>query len=166
MDDTEPTTDRAERRRQAQTRSSRHRELGNALALAGILAVVGIGTWLLFRDDGNDATEMDPTWLSYQNTPPYPDYTCGMTTVAGAATEVLRRYFGTDEVGYTLTIPAGITRTYTSLSQASAEVVDARVFGGMHFRTGCVDGVRHGEQVGRFAFQHELRPANKAPKNK
>ena len=35
--------------------------------------------------------------------------------------------------------------------------MDARVFGGMHFRTGCVHGVRHGEQVGRFVFQHELK---------
>jgi hypothetical protein len=116
-------------------------------------------------DDGNDATEMDPTWLSYQNTPPYPDYTCGLTTATGAATEVLRRYFGTDDIGYTLTTPAGITRTFTSLSQASADAVDARVFGGMHFRTSCVHGVRHGEQVGRFVFQHELRPANKAQRN-
>ena len=59
MDETEPITDRTERRRQAQTQGSRHRELGNALALVGILAVVGIGTWLLFRDDGNDATSVD-----------------------------------------------------------------------------------------------------------
>jgi hypothetical protein len=117
-------------------------------------------------DDGNPATTPDPTWLSYQNTPPYPDYTCGLTTAAGAATEVLRRYFGTDDIGYTFTTPAptSITRTFTSLSQASAEAVDARVFGGMHFRTGCVHGVRHGEQVGRFVFQHELRPVNSGRK--
>ena len=116
-------------------------------------------------DDGNPATTPDPTWLSYQNTPPYPDYTCGLTTATGAATEVLRRYFGTDDIGYTFTTPGGLTRSFTSLSQASAEAVDARVFGGMHFRTGCVHGVRHGEQVGRFVFQHELRPVNGARKN-
>ncbi len=115
-------------------------------------------------DDGNPATTPDPAWLSYQNTPPYPDYTCGLTTATGAATEVLRRYFGTDDVGYTFTTPTGITRTFTSLSQAAADAVDARVFGGMHFRTGCVQGVRHGEKVGRFVFEHELRPANSANK--
>lgn len=111
--------------------------------------------------DGNDATVPDASWLSYQNTPPYPDYTCGLTTVAGAATEVLRRYFGTDDIGYTLTTPGGITRTFTSLSQAAADAVDARVFGGMHFRAGCVRGVRQGEQVGRFVIQHTLRPLKK-----
>ena len=50
--------------------------------------------------------------------------------------EVLRRFFGTDDIAYTFTA-AGLTRSYASLSQAAAEAVDARVFGGMHFRTGC-----------------------------
>jgi hypothetical protein len=109
--------------------------------------------------DGNPNTAPNATWLSYQNTPPYPDYTCGLTTVAGAATEVLRRYFGTDEVGYTMTA-VGVTRTFATLSEATADAVDARVFGGMHFRTGCVQGVRHGSQVGRFVIQHALKPAN------
>ena len=86
--------------------------------------------------DGNPATDPDPGWLSYQPTPPYPDYTCGLTTNTGAAVEVLRRFFGTDDIAYTFTA-AGSTRSYSSLSQAAAEAVDARVFGGMHFRTGC-----------------------------
>jgi hypothetical protein len=107
--------------------------------------------------DGNPATEADPTWLSYQATPPYPDYTCGLTTNTGAAVEVLRRYFGSDDIGYTFTA-AGVTRSYASLSQAANEAVDARVFGGMHFRTGCVRGVTQGEQVGRFVFLHYLKP--------
>jgi hypothetical protein len=70
---------------------------------------------------------------------------------------VLRRYFGTDAIAYTFTA-AGITRSYGSLSQAAAESVDARVFGGIHFRTGCVQGVRQGEHVGRFVIQHTLKP--------
>lgn len=110
--------------------------------------------------DGNSATAPDGSWISYQNTPPYPDYTCGLTTGAGAATEVLRRYFDTDEIAYTFTAPppTNLTRSFTSLSQAAREAVDARVFGGMHFRSGCVRGVTMGEQVGRFVFQHSLRP--------
>jgi len=107
--------------------------------------------------DGNPATDADPSWLSYQPTPPYPDYTCGLTTNTGAAVEVLRQYFGTDAIAYTFTA-AGNTRSYSSLSEAAAEAVDARVFGGMHFRTGCVQGVRQGTQVGRFVIQHSLNP--------
>ncbi len=107
--------------------------------------------------DGNPDTAPDPDWSSHQLTPLYPDYTCGLTTQTGAAVEVLRRYFGTDDIGYTFTA-AGSTRSYNSLSQAAAEAVDARVFGGMHFRTGCVQGVRMGGHVGRFVIQHSLKP--------
>jgi hypothetical protein len=109
--------------------------------------------------DGNPATDPDPNWVSYQLTPAYPDYTCGLTNNTGAALEVLRRFFGTDDIAYTLTA-AGITRSYSSLSQAEAEAVDARVFGGMHFRTGCAVGIRQGEKVGRFVIQHALREIN------
>jgi hypothetical protein len=107
--------------------------------------------------DGNPATDGDPTWLPLLQTPPYPDYTCGLTTNAGTAVEVLRRYFGTDDIAYTFTA-AGSTRSYGSLSQAAAEAVDARVFAGIHFRTGCAQGVRQGEHVGRFVIQHFLKP--------
>jgi len=107
--------------------------------------------------DSNPATAPDPDWISYQNTPPYPDYTCGLTTITGAGLEVLRRYFRTDELPYSLTA-AGATRSFATLSQAEAEAVNARVFGGMHFRTGCVRGVIQGNQVGRFAIRHSLRP--------
>jgi len=108
--------------------------------------------------DGNPFTAVDADWLSYQNTPPYPDYTCGLTNNVGSGLAVLRSYFGTDKIGYTLTTPGGLTRSYKSLSQAGFESVDARVFGGMHFRTGCVRGLIQGGQVGRFAINHSLKP--------
>jgi hypothetical protein len=108
--------------------------------------------------DGNPHTAPDADWLSYQNTPPYPDYTCGLPNNVGSGLAVLRSYFGTDRIGYTLTTPGGITRSFKSLSQAGFEAVDARVFGGMHFRTGCVRGLIQGGQVGRYAFHHALRP--------
>jgi hypothetical protein len=130
-------------------------------------------TAIRFPDDGNAATTSDAGWTPLLVTPPYPDYTCGLTTAAGANTEVLRRFFGTDAVPYTLTInaaavtlpaplvslpPKAITRSFATLSEAAADAVDARVFAGIHFRTGCVQGVRHGEKVGRFVIQHWLRP--------
>ena len=125
------------------------------------------------QDDGNAATAPDAGWWSFMATPPYPDYPCGLTNASGAHTEVLRRYFGTDDIawGFTfdappvplpaplLPLPAKpITRTFLTLREAAAESVDARVFGGMHFREGCTKGVTQGEQVGRFVFQHALRP--------
>ena len=108
--------------------------------------------------DGNSATEVDPAWISYQNTPPYPDYTCGLPNNVGAGLEVLRRYFRTDYLPYTQTIPAGLTRSFARLAEADAEAVNARVYGGMHFRTGCERAKIQGRQVGRFVIQHSLRP--------
>jgi hypothetical protein len=117
--------------------------------------------------DGNARTASDPDWLPYLVTPPFPDYTCGLPTISGAATAVLRNYFRTDAVPYTLTVtiprpvplaPETLTRSYATLSQATAEAADARVFAGIHFRTGCVQGVRQGGKVGAFVFQNFLRP--------
>lgn len=115
-------------------------------------------TAIRWADDGNPDTESDPEWTSYITTPPYPDYTCGLPSTVGAGTEVIRDFFGTDEVAYTFTVPGIPPRSYTTLSQAADEAAMARVYGGIHFRTGCVSAVRFGEQVGRFVFNTRLRP--------
>jgi hypothetical protein len=118
-------------------------------------------TAIRWADDGNPATESDPNWTSYITTPPYPDYTCGLPSTVGAATEVWRDFFGTDEVPFTVTasaLPPAVTRSYTSLSAAADESASARVYGGIHFRTGCVNAVQLGEQVARFVFDTRLRP--------
>lgn len=107
--------------------------------------------------DGNPDTVADPGWLSYLTTPPYPDFPSGLCSHVGTTIEVLSGYFGTHELGFTATA-AGITRSYTNLRQAEADAVDARVFGGIHFRTADVYAVRMGEHVGRFVLQHALRP--------
>jgi len=125
------------------------------------------------QGDGNPATTANPDWTPFLATPPYPDYVCGLPIATGAATEAIRRYFGTDAVGWAMTVNAAavampnglpalpaksITRTYTSLSGAAAEAADARVYAGIHFRTGCKQGLTQGRQVGRFVFQHALKP--------
>lgn len=107
--------------------------------------------------DGNAATTPDPNWMPYIATPPYPDYTSGICTVTGAATEVLRRVLKTDRIVFSHTA-AGIPREFVSLSHADADAVDARVFSGIHFRTADRLGIVHGAQVGRFVFQHQLKP--------
>jgi hypothetical protein len=56
--------------------------------------------------------------------------------------------------------PESLTRSYTSLSQASTEAVNARVFTRIHFRDGCERGVKQGERVGRFVFGNNMGPVN------
>ncbi|MET0808062.1 MAG: vanadium-dependent haloperoxidase, partial [Pseudoxanthomonas sp.] len=113
-------------------------------------------TAIRWADDGNPRTQSDPSWTSYVTTPPYPDYPCGLPSIVGAGAQVLRSYFGNDRLPYTLAA-AGITRTYTRLSDTESDAVDARVYGGMHFRFGCEVGVEQSRRVAKFVYLTQLR---------
>jgi VCPO second helical-bundle domain len=130
-------------------------------------------TAIRWPDDGNPDTQSDATWRPFLVTPPYPDYPCALPSGTGAATSVLREFFGTDHVAFTVTFnapgvslpapmsalpPKTITRSFTTLSQAVAEAQSARIYAGLHFREGCVAGAHQGTQIGRFVIRHELRP--------
>lgn len=124
-------------------------------------------TAIRWDNDGNRYTRPDPGWTPYLVTPPYPDYPCGTPMLAGAATEILRDFFGTDRQRWTATsefpgqpgVPAGpVTRTYHSFSRAADETALARVYAGIHFGTGCHVGVDQGEKIARYAFKHLMRP--------
>jgi hypothetical protein len=111
--------------------------------------------------DGNDATAGDPTWETFMNTPPLPDYPSTHSVLGGAAAVVMSRFLGTDQVSFTMTSGppfAGITRSFTSLSQAQEENGDSRVYSGIHFRNSTVAGILQGEQIGRQAFAQYLQP--------
>lgn len=124
-------------------------------------------TAIRWNNDGNRYTRPDPDWTPYLVTPPYPDYPCGTPMLAGAATETLRDFFGTDRQRWTATsqfpgqpgVPAGpVTRTYHSFSRAADETAMARVYAGIHFGTGCHVGVDQGEKIARYGFEKLLRP--------
>ena len=129
-------------------------------------------TAIRWPDDGNPETQNDPNWRPFLVTPPYPDYPCALPSGTGAAASVLREFFGTDDIAFTVTFnapgvtlpapmpalpPKSITRIFSSLSQAVEEAQSARVYGGLHFREGCVAGARQGTQIGRFVAGQELR---------
>jgi len=111
--------------------------------------------------DGNDKTVADPDWSSLLNTPAIPDYTSTHSILGGAASDVLRRFFHTDDVPFTTRSGApfaGITRSFTSFSQAAIENGNSRIYAGIHFRSAVEDGIQQGNQVGRFVFTHALLP--------
>ncbi|HEY0662773.1 MAG TPA: vanadium-dependent haloperoxidase [Lysobacter sp.] len=117
-------------------------------------------TAIRWGEEGNPATSHSPedaTWTSYITTPGYPDYTCGLPTLVGASTGMLRAYFGTDDIAFAHTA-SGMTRQYASLSQAADEAISARVYGGIHFRTGCVRAVEQAEDVANFIHATQLKP--------
>ena len=115
--------------------------------------------------DGNRRTEGDPGWLPLINTPNYPDYTSGANNVTSAITRSLALFFGTDAITYSVTWvsvgappPTNTTRTYDSLSAAMDDVVNARVFEGIHFRFADTVARRTGKRAADWAFSHVMRP--------
>jgi len=113
--------------------------------------------------DGNDETAADPTWDSLLNTPNIPDYTSTHSVLGGAASRVLRRFFGTDNMPFTTTsgVPfAGITRSFAGFSDAARENGESRIYAGIHFRSAVEEGIAQGEKIGQFVFEHSLRAIN------
>lgn len=107
--------------------------------------------------DGNPDTEEDLVWNPLLPTPPYPDYNSGHSGADGAGAEVLSRYFESDEASFSMT-QAGITRSFTSFSEAASDAADSRIWGGLHFRSACRDALLMGNNIGRQAFNHHFQP--------
>ena len=114
------------------------------------------------ENDGNAETTGDPAWEPLINTPSYPDYTSGANAVTAAVMTTLERFFGTDTFTFSVTTEAALanqkTRTYKRFSDAAAEVVEARILLGIHFRFADVVARAQGTQVGNWTFSHALRP--------
>ncbi|MFF5075780.1 vanadium-dependent haloperoxidase [Actinoplanes sp. NPDC000266] len=109
--------------------------------------------------DGNPATSPDPAWTPLLITPPFPDFTSGHACTTGAIMMALRRFFGRDDIAFSAySADSGTTRHFTSFSQATAEVIEARIWGGVHFRSADVQGVELGEQVTRYVLAREFKP--------
>lgn len=116
------------------------------------------------ENDGNDATAGDPTWDSHQNTPAVSDYPSTQSTFSAAAAVALTSAVGGDQADFTFTSGKpfeGITRSFTSFSQAARESADSRVYAGIHFRSACEDGLALGRKIGQRTATLYLQPSKK-----
>jgi hypothetical protein len=112
--------------------------------------------------DGNPRTTGDPAWTSLIATPPYPDHTSGANGITGATMRALRNFFRRDrmdfEVTTTNTGPTTLdTREFNRFSEAAQEVVDARIYLGIHFRFADEGARTLGFRIADYAFQNYLR---------
>jgi hypothetical protein len=115
-------------------------------------------------NDGNDATAGDAAWDSLQNTPSVSEYPSTQSTFSAAAATVLATLLGGDQAAFTVQSGKpfeGITRSFTSFSQAARESADSRIYAGIHFRSACEDGLGLGRKVGQRATAMYLQPARK-----
>ena len=92
-------------------------------------------------------------------TPGFPEYTSGHSCATSAVMYAMRRFFGRDDLTFSASsADSGTTRTFHSFSQATAEVVEARIWGGVHFRSADVYGVEIGTGVARYVLAREFHP--------
>src|SRR5688572_1857438 len=110
----------------------------------------------LGETDGNRHTVGDPTWQPLFANPPYPDYTSRANSLAGSATEMLRLFFRTDRVPFSMVGPT-TSRFFTRFSDAANEVVEARMLMGIHFRFADLASRSQGQRVARWAYKYFLR---------
>lgn len=111
-------------------------------------------------DDGNRWTAGDTSFMPLITTPCFPSYPSNHASGSSASLEMMRRLYG--EAGHDLTLenPAlpGVVLHYTALHQILADVSDARVYGGIHFRFDQEAGDRLGREVATFVEKNYLRP--------
>jgi hypothetical protein len=120
--------------------------------------------------DGNPATKADPSWTPLFDpatpqfgpplvTPGFPEHPSGHGCISGAIVDALQRFFGTDRIAFSATSNrTRTTRTFDRFSQALEEVIDARVWAGIHFRTADVDGAVLGKKVAHWLAKHYFQP--------
>ncbi len=113
--------------------------------------------------DHNDGRTRDPAWLPLIDAPMHPEYPCAHCITASAVAAVLKSRFGSGEVGtISITSPTapGVTRTWRRIADYVEEVSNARVWGGVHYRTSTVVGQRMGAEIGRLVVARFARPAD------
>jgi hypothetical protein len=110
--------------------------------------------------DGNPATIADPSWLPLLPTPPYPDHPSGHNCFSSSAVSTLQDFFHTDRDTFTVAsnapppAPPGLTQTFTRFSDVRRQIIDARVWSGIHFRAADEQGAKLGKEVARYREQH------------
>ena len=117
--------------------------------------------------DGNPDTEADPTWLPLFDpttpvcnppllvTPPFPEHPSGHACVTSAFVHALQNFFGNDRIAFSaFSNKSCTTRSFDRFSHALKEVIDARVWAGIHFRTADRQGAALGKKVAHYLRKH------------
>jgi hypothetical protein len=108
--------------------------------------------------DDNPKTDPDPGFAPFILTPCFPSYPSNHGSAGNAAAEVLRRIYG--EAGHSITLTNSTTPIvlqYNSFRQITDDISDARVYGGIHFRTDQEAGADLGLAIGTAVYKNNLR---------
>ena len=117
--------------------------------------------------DGNPATTADTTWSPLPTTPNHPEYPSQHGCVTSALAQVLAHAVGSDQInatvwGATAANQTGLatSRTFANVTDLDAELVNARVWIGFHFRNSVIVGENLGTSVANWELQRNFQPTN------
>jgi vanadium-dependent haloperoxidase-like protein len=111
--------------------------------------------------DGNDATERDPSWTPFIDTPMHPEYPCAHCIVSAALGAVLQAELGSGPVpalSSASSTAGGAVRTWKSVADFVQEVAVARIYDGVHYRNSTEVGSAMGKQIGELAVKSLPNP--------
>jgi hypothetical protein len=107
--------------------------------------------------DGNPATVGDPAWKPLLGAPTHPEYPSGHGCLTGAEAEVLASFFRTNRIELDLTSTAPNLlqpqRHYERVADLTQEIMNARVWGGIHFRDATIKGLTTGRKVAHWTLK-------------
>lgn len=112
--------------------------------------------------DGNPATVGDPTWSPLVATPNHPEYVAAHGCFSSAQAEVFAAFLDTENINIDLTstVPNLVktTRHFRTVDDLVDTVVNARVWGGIHYRQSVVLGARLGRKVAEWTLERFFQP--------
>src|SRR5438067_3952535 len=121
-------------------------------------------------NDGNPATAEQPGWRPLITTPNHPEYPAAHGSITSAETEVFSEFLGTDAIdldihGFDPASPTGnldATRHFDTAAELRAEIVNARVWAGVHYRFSGIAGANLGREVAQYDLAHAFDPSGAA----
>jgi hypothetical protein len=119
-------------------------------------------------DDGNPATVEEAGWRPLVTTPNHPEYPGAHGTNTSAMAEVFSEFLGTDNIdldihGFDAAGAGGnldAVRHFDTADQLRTEIVDARLWGGIHYRFSTEAGVQLGRKVAHYGLNHAFKPSH------
>jgi hypothetical protein len=114
--------------------------------------------------DGNPDTAGDPTWTPLIGTPPHPEFTSGHGCYTGSAAEVMAFARGTRNINVDLNTSAANVlqpvRHFNTVEELTEEVINVRIWSGIHFRSADLQGVLLGSKVANWVLGRYFLPTN------
>jgi hypothetical protein len=116
--------------------------------------------------DGNNQTLQDTTWLPFTITAGHPEYPSAHGCVTSAMAHSMAYFLGTKRPAQGIPLSGAdaggniYVRHFDSTDEVVREIIDARVYNGVHYRTSVVHGTVLGRKVAQWVARYYFLPVD------